>query len=549
VLELLLELLEEDTVAQGAPPQPTAHTTAPTVTQTRIVATQPCSPTIGRRTLPHPPHGVESHAGSRTPARRLSTDMEELLYWGVPMADRELDDRDGDSPHGPFERVPDTLARVGVAPGSVLVVDRDASLAQELAAVLHGDGHAVTVMDSPLTAVDVAAGGHVDVVVLDAGGWPGGFDVLDQLRALPGLPPEVVVLTLHNDVDRAVEALHRGAADCLVKPPRPHRLRLAVARGLESRRLKQENRQLRRGLDLVERTHRLLETLDPARLAPLALELLCETTGAHSGALLERGRPVAQRALLDGEMPAVANLRLPASTMHVPPRRLFGALRRFSDALMMDLDGQRQVVLLRGEGEPFGPAQEEDARFLARHVATAFRNTARFASAERRAQRDPLTGLLNASAFLDQLSETLAAQPGRAVSVLFLDLDHFKQVNDQHGHLMGSAVLVEVSRILQASVRVLDTVCRYGGDEFTVLLDGAPVEVAHAMAERIRRSVEKHAFLSREGLSLHLSTCVGVATFPVHGRSARDILDQADRAMYRGKAARRNAVHVAASTT
>ena len=116
-----------------------------------------------------------------------------------------------------------------------------------------------------------------------------------------------------------------------------------------------------------------------------------------------------------------------------------------------------------------------------------------------------------------------------------MDLDHFKAVNDTHGHLVGSRLLVEVGRVLKGCVRERDIVVRYGGDEYVVLLRNTDSGGALKVAERIRRTMENHHFMPREGISLSLTTCVGVASFPEHARDKATLLDMADRAMYRGK--------------
>ena len=126
-----------------------------------------------------------------------------------------------------------------------------------------------------------------------------------------------------------------------------------------------------------------------------------------------------------------------------------------------------------------------------------------------------------------------------------MDLDHFKAVNDQHGHLSGSRLLVEVARVLRSCVRDEDVVVRYGGDEYVVLLVGIDSGGGLKVAERIRRAIEDHRFLSREGARVRVTASIGLASFPEHAGSKAEILDFADRAMYRGKRSTRNVVYMA----
>jgi diguanylate cyclase (GGDEF)-like protein len=123
-----------------------------------------------------------------------------------------------------------------------------------------------------------------------------------------------------------------------------------------------------------------------------------------------------------------------------------------------------------------------------------------------------------------------------------IDVDHFKAVNDEHGHPAGDAVLRELSRLLKEQVRTVDSIGRYGGEEFVVLLPHTPTDEAHQTADRLRRSVDTHAFRHGEK-ALHVTVSVGVATYPGDGiASAEDLIREADKALYRAKQSGRNQV-------
>jgi diguanylate cyclase (GGDEF)-like protein len=130
--------------------------------------------------------------------------------------------------------------------------------------------------------------------------------------------------------------------------------------------------------------------------------------------------------------------------------------------------------------------------------------------------------------------------------VLFLDLDRFKNVNDRHGHLVGSQVLRRLSQVLKECIRQVDTLARYGGDEFTILLADTGIEAAMLIAERIRRTVAETLFEGGGGEPIRLTISIGVAGFPEHGRDRTALLDSADKAMYRAKSLGRNRVCSAA---
>src|SRR3712207_8095829 len=141
-----------------------------------------------------------------------------------------------------------------------------------------------------------------------------------------------------------------------------------------------------------------------------------------------------------------------------------------------------------------------------------------------------------------------ARRYGSSVTSFFLDLDDFKSVNDNHGHLVGSHVLMEMAGVILASVRDTDAVARYGGDEFVVVLPETGVEMGLRVAERVRERISHHAFTGGPGLRLRLTASFGVAAFPAHAQSPQQLIAAADTAMYEAKASRKNCVRHAAET-
>ena len=155
---------------------------------------------------------------------------------------------------------------------------------------------------------------------------------------------------------------------------------------------------------------------------------------------------------------------------------------------------------------------------------------------------EPLTGLYNRRYFLERMSVELAAarRHGLALSLLLLDVDHFKLVNDRLGHAAGDEALRMLARVLLGALRKEDVLARFGGEEFIVLAREATLAGAHALGERIRKAVERSRF-SFDGAEVALTASVGVTVF---GGEAADgeLLETADRALYRAKRAGRNAV-------
>lgn len=164
-----------------------------------------------------------------------------------------------------------------------------------------------------------------------------------------------------------------------------------------------------------------------------------------------------------------------------------------------------------------------------------------------RAITDPLTGLYNRFALIDRLNAAIAEMPnGQPPSVIMLDIDHFKTINDTHGHLIGDRVIRFVSQVLQKSIKGRDTAARYGGEEFTILLPTTGTKGAQAVAESIRTAVANAQLVRADNKKPlgQITLSAGVATYRKN-EDILDLLNRADQALYRAKDTGRNHVIVA----
>jgi diguanylate cyclase (GGDEF)-like protein len=181
--------------------------------------------------------------------------------------------------------------------------------------------------------------------------------------------------------------------------------------------------------------------------------------------------------------------------------------------------------------------------------AIALENALRVQRAEALSVTDDLTQLYN-SRYLSQVlrRETKrASRSGRPLSLLFVDLDGFKAINDTHGHLFGSRALVEAAGVIRLSARETDMVARFGGDEFALILPDTGSEGAAAVGDRIRDRVAAFSFLHGDGLAIRLTVSIGVATLPDVAASADGLIHAADGAMYWVKEHGKNGIYVAGS--
>jgi len=196
-----------------------------------------------------------------------------------------------------------------------------------------------------------------------------------------------------------------------------------------------------------------------------------------------------------------------------------------------------------------GVFTEEDRALLETFVASlgvAIGTMRMFDDAERMTITDDLTRLYNYRYLMQYLEAEVkrCLRYKKMVSLLFIDVDGFKHINDTFGHLVGSRALAEIGQVLRKILRETDVVGRYGGDEFVVVLPETPLNGAMVIAERIRKKIEDYEFVAQD-LSIHLTISLGVANCPKHTLTAEGLIKKADAAMYRAKELNKNSIKVA----
>ena len=397
-----------------------------------------------------------------------------------------------------------------------------------------------------------------------------GLDLLDRVRRnAPDVP--FVLLTAHASVESAVQALRRGATDYLEKPVQQEHLVALVERLLSHQRLVRDNERLRSAVRTLESCRMLMHCLDPGEVYAVALDLLLPALDRELGlaffrrdsiqgsdGLAFRGFDEAQATALqqrlheqkpDGELFSLREVCV-ADTGPVAD-----ALTELGvgdgPALLVPLrgaDSEEGLLWVPEQGRPTSESDLEKAQLIAAHAELALANAERYHRAKERAFIDDVTEVYNARYLLQATEHEMrrAERSEKELCVLFLDLDRFKRVNDQHGHLVGSNVLRRLSQVLRDCIRQVDTLARYGGDEFTILLVDTGHDGGVQVAERIRRTVAETVFEGEDGAPIRLTISIGVATYPSHSQDREGMLDLADKAMYRAKSLGRNCVCSAA---
>ncbi len=213
------------------------------------------------------------------------------------------------------------------------------------------------------------------------------------------------------------------------------------------------------------------------------------------------------------------------------------------------LVGAVQATRKSGGGDSFTQEEARVVEVVCASLATALANAIDYHDATRQTLIDDLTRLYNVRYLYQTLEGEIrrARRYGSAVSVVFMDLDGFKLVNDAYGHRAGSATLTEVAQVISRSVRESDFVARYGGDEFVLMLPETSSKRALQMAERVRERIAGHRFKGGVGADIYLTASFGVASFPEHATQAEKLIELADAAMYEAKQRDKNNVKLAAS--
>jgi len=231
---------------------------------------------------------------------------------------------------------------------------------------------------------------------------------------------------------------------------------------------------------------------------------------------------------------------------------LWGAEKNALDApeievlFPMKSKGNLIGILALSKKHPRGFYSSDDTDLLvtlANEAAVVVENAQLYAEAKERANTDELTGLFNHRCFHQRLVEEIArcSRFGEIFSLLFIDLDFFKEYNDIHGHLQGDEILKQTSQHIKNSVRSIDIVFRYGGDEFAVILPQTPIDGARKTGERIRRRIEAQMDLK----GVQLTCCVGIASWPTDGVMREEFIRAADAALYYAKQTGRDRTCVA----
>ncbi len=470
--------------------------------------------------------------------------------------------------------------------GRIMVADDDVALLHTLEVILRENGYDVIPVPGGENLMTQLEQTTPDLLMLDIM-MPkvDGLQLLERVKQdsrWHDLP--VLMVSSMPPEEATVRSLGLGAADFVSKP---FRVREMLARvqahlrvGRELQRIRHEARTQAQTVDILRE---VTDTLQPEEIYHVLARRVARVLHLSRCSIVLAGRdadrgivvaayedptlrnlevdlrryPEIRRALATGRPVLVADVAtdpLYAEAREAWRREGVKVATRSVIAVPFAVrGGQQGVCFLRTTaGEPL--LTEGDAAFagtVIKAAVSAIEKAYDFEatlSDKRRfellASTDPLTGCLNRRALVDKLDQELdrARRYGFPVTILMIDLDRFKAVNDTRGHLVGDAVLRQLGELLRAEVRSVDLVARYGGEEFVVLLPNTATDGGLSFAERLRIRVGQHDFAT--GLApLGITVSIGVATFPATpGQTVEELLAAADQALYRAKHDGRNLV-------
>lgn len=443
----------------------------------------------------------------------------------------------------------------------ILIIDDIAANARLLEAMLEAEYYVTRTKSSGLEAIEAASTWQPDLILLDVM-MPeiDGYEVARRLKAMPETAHiPIVLVTALNDQSERIRGLDAGADDFFTKPVESEVLLARIGGLVRLKRLLDEwgsRREIARALGLTD------EVL-PEPPMTFKRALVVDDTDASArqiAAILRQDDVEVVQAKNEAQVMELTKvspfdlLIISLSVKDANPLRIIATLRaaNHTHEIPLLLIAEPDQRRLSARGFELGandclafPVEELELRLRARNQIRLkrYRDQLRIdvGDALKLGAIDDLTGLYNKRFFKHRLQE-IADCINASLSVLMIDIDKFKMINDHHGHRAGDEILRAIGSHLRSSVRESDLIARYGGEEFAVIMPESKARDASFVAERIRATIAQADYIVDQGKSLHVTVSVGVAVSDDGISSIDQLIDRADQALYEAKRNGRNKV-------
>ncbi|MBI5970756.1 MAG: diguanylate cyclase [Deltaproteobacteria bacterium] len=469
------------------------------------------------------------------------------------------------------------------ANNKVLIIDDSATCQEMFDGVLKSNGYETRCVSDGKDSLAVISDWAPSVILLDLM-MPGmdGQEVCKVIRQA-NLPvrPSIIVVSAKDDKDTIVDALACGADDFVIKPFNDAELIARVKAQQRILNFYREIEQDKKNLEsILEITTAVSASLDPSEVLNVIVNKVAGVTNAVRCSVVLVAKENEGYVLASHEDPSVTELKIdlakyPEIQRVISTKEALYLNDMVSNPLLAPVQGHIQglkemsalvvpivfndevlgTLFLRARRKEKGFSKKEMdfCRIVANSSFYAIRNAKLFDKITREREtfkeiaiKDHLTTLYNHNFFYTRLDEEFdrAVRYDTPLSVIMLDIDDFKNINDSYGHRVGDVVLREVSAMIKKGVRKTDVVARYGGEEFAVILPHTPLKGALEEGERLRAMIESHAYGGV--ISEKVTVSVGVAAYPMKAAmNSGDLVNRADDALYKAKWSGKNCVRAA----
>lgn len=465
----------------------------------------------------------------------------------------------------------------------VLIIDDNLTNKSILEDILQANGYETKYAADGEEGLRIAGEWNPSVILLDLI-MPGmdGINVCKEIRKKTlSSRPSVIIVSIKGDKNTIVDSLANGADDFIVKPINDAELIARVKAQLRISEFYREIWEDKRNLEtILDITTAMSATLDPSAVLDIIVAKVAGVTDAVRCSIVLIVKEDEGYVLASHEDPKVRELKIdlrkypeilkvidtkaPLAIEDIVNNPLMAHVKdSIQDLKSMSVlivpivfnDEVLGTLFLRTKMKEHGFTQKEIdfCRIVANSSFHALRNARLFEKVSREkeylkeiAVKDQLTSLYNHNFFYSRLEEEFerAVRYETPLSLIMLDIDNFKQINDTYGHRVGDIVLREMSALIKRGVRKTDIVARYGGEEFAVILPHTLLKGAVDEAERLRELVEIHAYAGL--ITDRITMSIGVASYPQKGAmNSGDLVNHADDALYKAKGSGKNCVKVA----